>query len=142
MPGVGNKYFRINPFVKNTRVLFVSFVDTKVNDEGENIEEWKVASENWAYVETVSGAEISKDGVLKAEEKTLFHVNYHRGFKPTVDMLIYYNGDIYNIQNVDDERQEHKEVVIKAIKHKRSQGIMSTTADVLEAVKEGLDGKK
>lgn len=124
MPGssTGNKYYRINNFRKNHRITFIEFQDVEIDEEGIERETWKVVAERWAYVEHRTYREALRDGELVDKTTDIFRINFDYGFTPTSAMVIYYNGNIYNIEGVSNIREENDEIEIRAIRQVKSVG--------------------
>ena len=122
MPGVGNKYFQVNFYPKYRRIMFLDFVGTTTNEEGIEHEVWKRMGERWAYVEHRNGSAKWANGVYSDKVTDLFRINYDFGFTPTTSMVVLYKGNVFEIESVDNIREENKEVEVRAIQHIRKVG--------------------
>lgn len=124
MAGVGNRYFRINPFRKNTPMIFLKFISTEVDEEGQNIEVWEVAHKCKGYMEEKRAVEQTNSGTVVSDVFNLGRINYDPLFKPTTNMMVYTENELFDITGVTDVRQEHKEVEFRLYRHDRSSGIV------------------
>lgn len=117
MPSVGNKYYRINSFPKNSRIVFLKHTNNLIDEEGIAVDYWDVVARRWAYVEHKNGRSVWNSGGLSDKVTDLFRINYDYGFTPTTAMLIVYEGNVYLIESIDNIREENKEVELRAIRY-------------------------
>lgn len=130
MPGTGNKYYRINPYPKNTRITFAQYVGSSINDEGVESEKWQTVATRWAYVEHKNGRSIWRNGGFSDKVTDLFRINFDYGFTPTPAMVIFYKGDVYDIESVDNIREENDEIELRAIRYIRSTNTVGEGAEI------------
>lgn len=117
MPGVGNKYYRVNTFPKNQRITFYEYVESKIDEEGIPTEYWRDAGTRWAYVEHRNGRFVWKNGGLSDKVTDLFRINYDFAFTPTEEMVVVYKGNLYSIESIDNVRESNDEVELRVIRY-------------------------
>ena len=130
MPGTGNKYYRINPYPKNKRITFVQYVGSTIDDEGVESEIWQKVATRWAYVEHKNGRSIWRNGGFSDKVTDLFRINFDYGFTPTTAMVILYKDEIYDIESVDNIREENDEIELRAIRYIRSTNTIGEGAEI------------
>lgn len=120
MPGVGNKYYRVNTFPKNQRIRFLRYEGSRVDKDGIPTEYWTDVGSRWAYVEHRNGRYVWKNGGYSDKVTDVFRINYDFGFKPTTNMVVVYNDDLYSIESIDNVREANDEIELRVIRYEAS----------------------
>lgn len=130
MPVTGNKYYRINPYPKNQRISFLAYDHSKLNDEGVESEVWKKVATRWAYVEHKNGRAIWRNGGFSDKITDLFRINFDFAFLPTTTMVITFKDEVFDIESVDNIREENDEIELRAIRFIKSTNRIGEGAEV------------
>lgn len=89
-----------NKYKKDKKITILKY-EEGVDDNFLPIDVLKPMYENiWCYYRHLSGKELSIQNSIHSEAKVLFVINYRKNIN--TDMMILYNGDYYNITEVDD----------------------------------------
>lgn len=86
-----------------------------IDDEGIKQEEWTLLRKAWASISHRSGAQIWSQGRFSEEVTDLFTIRAIPGWQPDSSMLLVWNGKAYDIESVDDIREEHIDVEVRAV---------------------------
>lgn len=100
----------------NQRIT-IQRLETTVNENGLETEEWRDCYLCWAYVNGVSGSEFWAAHAVQAENTVVFTVRYCKKVAEVnpKQYRILFGGVPYNITHVDHVRFGSEEVKIKAV---------------------------
>lgn len=108
---------------KNQRIVFEKLKDnSRIDKDGIAEDGWVEERKAWAFVNHRSGSMRWSGGNYDPEVSDIFTVNYVKGWEPTTEMRIIWKDKAYKIQSVEDIREEHLDVEIRAINTSRVRG--------------------
>ena len=99
---------------KKHRIAFWTLVSS-IDDEGIKVDRWTLLREAWASVAHRSGAQKWSSGSYAETVTDLFTIRAIPGWQPSASMTLVWNGKSYDIESVDDIREEHIDVEIRAV---------------------------
>lgn len=111
---------------KTHLIQFEKRLSHSIDEEGIEVQGWEVVKTAMAKIENRNGNRkwaTWQSGGLSEEVTNLFTINYLWGFMPDTSMRLVYQGEVYDIEGVDNIRGMNKEVEIRAIKTGRVLGI-------------------
>lgn len=85
---------------KDKKITILDCV-SEVNDYGELIEEWKPKFKDiWSHYRHLSGKEIFSSAAVREKIEVVFEINWRDGIDTFMKIL--YNGEEYQITDIDD----------------------------------------
>lgn len=107
---------QINVGTLNKKIQIVEYI-TRKDEDGFEIKEEYIVLKTWAQVSNKSGTEIQKSNSDFAEVKTRFLIRTPK-VRLTNDMVIKFNGDIYEIVYINDYNfdKNYTEIMTQLVK--------------------------
>lgn len=106
--------------MKTHRIIFEKYQSGIIDAEGVERSEWVEDRRTWAKVEQRHGSQKWQAGGYAESVTNLFTINHIPGWIPTTANRIRFQGELYDIESVDNIRFENTEIEIRAIKHERT----------------------
>ena len=96
-----------------------------LDDEGITTNEWREVRQLWAsmYTRSYQGAQQMGEGQYNVTDTSIFTYNWIPGWQPTASMRLRFNGELYDIQSVNNVQGDNREVEIRATKNTPAQGV-------------------
>lgn len=81
-----------------------------LDDFGNQSNTWTYVCELWASVVPMGGAEVLAGGAIRARSLFTVTTRYFPGIEPKMRLI--YEGQIFDIMNINDTDQRHRELVM------------------------------
>lgn len=84
---------------------------------GNDKETWTTLFKPWAEITTTKSQEYYAAAQVNSEQDYVFKIRYSRTIadKLTSEMRILYRGKYYDIKNIDDVDEQHRQIVMRAV---------------------------
>ena len=102
----------MNPGELRHRITFQT-LETAVNENGFEVEEWVDFKILWASIKNLHGREYFQAAAVQKENTVKFIIRYFDGLDTSMKIL--FKGKHYNITSIDNIRYENKFIEIKAL---------------------------
>ena len=99
---------------KKHRISFKKLISV-IDDEGIRQDEWQTIRSAWASVSHRSGAQRWSAGNYSSEVTDLFLIRAIPGWEPAPSMALVWRDRVYDVESVEDVREEHVDVEIRAV---------------------------
>ena len=99
-----------------TKRIEIQTLTTAADKYGNDTEAWTTLLTPWASAVCTTGKEYYEAAQVNAENDMTFKMRYIRAVHQlhTSEVRIIYNGRTYNVKQITDYREQHKELVIRA----------------------------
>lgn len=100
---------------KKIKIQFLS--ENETDEIGQPVKEWLTLCEPWAELSTLKGREYYAAAQNNTEKHTVFKIRWSRQLadKLTSEIRLIYNGFIYDIDDIRDIDEKHRQFEIRAI---------------------------
>ena len=102
----------MNPGELRHRIT-IQILETVVNENGFEVEEWMDFKTLWASIKNLHGREYFEAAAVQKENTVKFIIRYFSGIDTS--MKIMFKGKSYNIIQIDNIKYENKFIEIKAL---------------------------
>lgn len=99
-----------------TKKIAIQTYTSTFDKYGNEKAEWTTILTPWANAVCTTGKEYYEAAQVNAENDLTFRMRYVRSIHQlhTAEVRILYNGRTYNVKQITDYREQHKELVIRA----------------------------
>ena len=102
----------MNPGELRHRIT-IQILETVVNENGFEVEEWMDFKTLWASIKNLHGREYFEAAAVQKENTVKFTIRYFDGIDTSMKIL--FKDKHYNITSIDNIRYENKFIEIKAL---------------------------
>ena len=84
---------------------------------GNQVRQWQTIFNPWAEIRTNTGKEYFAAAQVNSEDEYVFKIRYSRNIaeKLSSELRIVYKNQIFDIKNIQDTNDMHREFVIRAV---------------------------
>lgn len=89
---------------------------------GNQTKQWQTIFNPWAEIKTNSGKEYFAAAEVNSEKDYVFKIRFSRNIaeKLTSELRVVYNNQIFDIKDIQDTNDTHREIVIRAVQLNRT----------------------